>query len=158
MSRGKSSSNICNEMRCWPAAAHIQAVYHNATTYTEHDVASYGEHVESNNENRTDRFLQTTDDEENRWLAIDDHEKYSANSDEEYECLSQSEEPQVSQEAEERYTVINVSGSENFTKSYEDCLYDSEAAKLSLYKGSEFTVLETVATMFDWFCKPSKCQ
>lgn len=126
--------------------------YHNATTLTEHNVASYSEHLKSNNEDRTDRFLQTTDDEENRWLAIDDHEKKnSANSDDEYECLSESEEPQVLQETEERYTNINVCGSENLTKSYEDCLYNSEAAKLSLYEGSEFTVLETIAAMFDWF-------
>lgn len=126
--------------------------HHNATTLTEHNVASYSEHLKSNNEDRTDLFLQTTDDEENRWLAIDDHEKKnSANSDDEYECLSESEEPQVLQETEERYTNINVCGSENLTKSYEDCLYNSEAAKLSLYEGSEFTVLETIAAMFDWF-------
>jgi len=79
-------------MRCWPAAVHqyLQAI----TIMRSH-------------ENRTDRFLQSSDDEE-------------------------------------RSKDINVCGNE-------DCLYDSEATKLSLFEGSEFTFLETIAAMFDWF-------
>ena len=45
----------------------------------------------------------------------------------------------------------DVGANKNFIKSYENCLYERETANLLLYEGSEFTVLETVAAMFDWF-------
>lgn len=122
------------------------------------------EDCERDNESATDihvSSLQTSpDDNESRWPgpAIDDHDKnvLSCNSDspdsgnvEEYECLSQTNEPQALQPTNGRSEDIDVDG-KIFTKSYEDCLYDSEAAKLFLYEGSKFTVLETAA-MFDWF-------
>ena len=128
---------------------------------TEHNLAGDAADDYESDETITD-ILQTASDQaegESCLLATDDHNGNDLNcnsesakfEDPECECSLQFSEAQELQITEERFDDIDVGANENYCKSYEDCLYDSETAKLSLYEGSGFTVLETIAAMFDWF-------
>lgn len=125
---------------------------------TEHNLAGDAADDYESDETITD-ILQTAPDEaegESCLLATDDHNGNDLNcnsesakfEDPECECSLQSRDAQELQVTEERSDDIDVGVNENYCKSYED---DSKTAKLSLYERSEFTVLETIAAMFDWF-------